>query len=93
MYRTVHGQPGTLFYVYILQSNLDTSLYIGNTKNLQERLLRHNQGRSPYTKSKRPWTLVYTEEFTSKATAMKREKALESLHRKDLLMKLIHNPR
>jgi putative endonuclease len=88
----VHGPPGTLFYVYILQS-IDTSLYIGHTKNIEERLLRHNQGRSPYTKSKRPWTLVYTEEFTNKATAMKREKALKSIRRKDLLIKLIHNHR
>jgi putative endonuclease len=89
----VHGPPGTLFYVYILQSNLDTSLYIGHTKNLQERLLRHNQGRSPYTKSKRPWRLLFSEAFDSRREAVKRESELKSIKRRDLLFDLIGSSR
>jgi putative endonuclease len=76
------------FYVYILQSHIDNSLYIGHTGNIEERLLRHNQGRSKYTKSKRPWKVVHTERFESRSLATKRERNIKSLHRKDLLMNL-----
>ena len=79
------------FYVYILQSHADNSLYIGQTGNIEERLLRHNQGRSKYTKSKRPWKLVHTERFENRSLATKRERNLKSLHRKDLLMNLMRS--
>ncbi|MEK6582550.1 MAG: GIY-YIG nuclease family protein [Nitrospirota bacterium] len=77
------------YFVYIIQSLKDNSLYVGQTNNLQKRLIRHNQGRSQYTKPKRPWKLLYSEEFESRSMAVKREVALKSLHRKDLLLKLI----
>jgi putative endonuclease len=77
------------FQVYILQSDLDKSLYVGQTANLEERLQRHNQGISAYTKAKRPWTLLYSETFDTKVAAAKREKDLKSFHRKDLLFNLI----
>jgi len=81
------------FSVYILQSELDKSLYVGHTANIEEWLLRHNQGRSKYTKTKRPWIMVHCESFETRAMAMQRERELKSLHRKDLLLKLIHSPR
>jgi putative endonuclease len=81
------------FHVYILESDTDKSLYIGQTSNIEERLLRHNQGRSKYTKAKRPWTLLYSETFDTRASAAKREKELKSFHRKDLLFNLIKNSR
>jgi putative endonuclease len=46
------------YFVYIIRSQKDESLYVGQTNNLEERLRRHNQGRSKYTKSKRPWELL-----------------------------------
>ncbi|MEF9427550.1 MAG: GIY-YIG nuclease family protein [Candidatus Mariimomonas ferrooxydans] len=77
------------FSVYIIRSELDNTLYIGHTSDIQERLQRHNQGRFQYTKSKRPWILVYKEEFPSRARAMRKEVTLKFLHRKDLLLKII----
>jgi putative endonuclease len=50
------------FFVYILQSEIDESYYVGSCGDLGERLRRHNEGRSLYTKTKLPWKLVYTEE-------------------------------
>jgi putative endonuclease len=79
------------YYVYILQSQKDRSLYIGQTGNLQDRLLRHKQGRSTYTKSKRPWKLLYSERFETRSLAVRREHVLKSLHRKDLLLKLANS--
>jgi putative endonuclease len=54
------------YYIYILQSELDGSYYVGSTKDLDERLHQ-------YTKAKRPWKLVYYEEFPDKSSALKRE--------------------
>jgi len=71
------------FYVYIIQSELDGSYYIGSTQDLDERLKRHNQGRSKYTKPKRPWKLTYCEEFFDRSSAMKREQEINR-HKRSL---------
>ena len=42
------------YYAYILCSLKDNTYYVGSTRDLTERLERHNQGRSTYTKAKRP---------------------------------------
>ena len=77
------------YYLYIIQSDRDASFYIGTTHNLDERIMRHNQGRSKYTKSKRPWDLVYFEEHPDRSGAMKREYAIKRRKSKDYLAKLI----
>ena len=66
------------FYVYIIQSEPDGSYYIGSTRDLDERLNRHNQGRSKYTKTKKPWRLKYFEEYPNRSKAVKREKAMKN---------------
>jgi len=47
-----------MFYVYILKSEKDNSLYIGKTNNLERRLMEHNGGHTPSIKSKRPFILL-----------------------------------
>jgi len=61
------------YWVYILQSEKDGSYYIGYTSDIEERLKRHNERRSRYTRSKAPWKLIYQEVFTTRSEAMKRE--------------------
>jgi putative endonuclease len=80
------------YFVYIIQSYKDESLYVGQTNNLEERLRRHNQGRSKYTKPKRPWELLHSEESETRSEAARREKEFKVLHRKDLLLKMIRSP-
>ena len=76
--------PGTLFclflmfYVYILRSLTDNSLYKGFTANLSNRVMEHNEGKSTFTSTKKPWVLVYFEIFNLKEEAIKREKYLKS---------------
>ncbi|WP_425593919.1 GIY-YIG nuclease family protein [Marinifilum flexuosum] len=41
-----------MYCVYILQSQMDQSYYIGYTSNIENRLTYHNQGRSRYTRKK-----------------------------------------
>jgi putative endonuclease len=65
------------YYVYILQSELDESFYIGSTQNLDERMQRHNQGRFVYTKAKRPWKLVYFEKYPDRSSVVERENQIK----------------
>ncbi len=77
------------YYVYIIQSQKDESYYIGTTGDLSERILRHNQGRNKYTKTKRPWELLFFEEYPDRSCAMKREYAIKRRKSKDYITKLI----
>ena len=81
------------FCVYIIQSDLDESYYIGSTQEIGERLERHNQGRSKYTKAKRPWKLLYTEEFVDRPAALKRENEIKRRKSKDYIESLIRPSR
>ena len=72
-------------HVYIIQSEQDGSYYIGSTQDLVERLNRHNQGRSPYTKPKRPWQIVYTEGFPNKSDALKSENEIKKRKSKNYI--------
>ncbi len=77
------------YSVYIIQNPVG-KFYIGQTNNLNDRLLRHNIGRSKYTRDKGPWQLVYQEVYQTRAEAMKREKQLKKW-RRELLTNLIAN--
>ena len=81
------------YYLYIIQSDRDDSFYIGTTQNLDERILRHNHGQSKYTKTKRPWKLVFYEEHPDRYSAMKREYYIKRRKSKDYITKLIERIR
>ena len=76
-------------FVYILQSLKTGAYYTGSTQNITERLERHNQGRSKATKYKRPWKIVHSEEYNSRADAVKREYEIKSKKSKDYILKLL----
>ena len=80
-----------MFYVYILQSSVDESFYIGFTENLDKRVNQHNSGESGYTSRKMPWKLVYFEEFNTKTDAIKRERFLKAQKNKVFYHRLINN--
>lgn len=67
-----------MFYVYILQSLRDRSLYIGYTANLRKRFKEHNNGESKATKPFRPYKLIFYEAFLSRLDAKRREEYLKS---------------
>ena len=68
-----------MFYLYILYSEKDGRLYVGQTNNLQERLSRHNNGLALSTRDRRPLALVHQEEHLTRKDAVKREYFLKSL--------------
>jgi putative endonuclease len=81
------------YFVYIIESLKDGSYYVGSTQDLNERMERHNQGRSTYTKPKRPWDLVYTEEHPNRSSAIKREKEVKSKKSKEFIEQLLRASR
>ncbi|HLC83845.1 MAG TPA: GIY-YIG nuclease family protein, partial [Bacteroidia bacterium] len=44
-----------MYYVYILQSELNDSFYKGCTNDLERRLIEHNSGKEKSTKRYLPW--------------------------------------
>jgi len=62
-----------MYSVYILQSEKKRRFYIGHTKDLKDRLHRHNSGSVRSTKHGMPWKIVYTEKYATKSEAFKRE--------------------
>ena len=70
------------YWVYILQNQTTGKLYKGQTSDLESRIERHNShesGTMRYTyKQKGQWRLIYSEEYSTRAEAMKKEKFLKS---------------
>ena len=66
-------------YTYILESEKNGMLYIGQTSDVAKRLGRHNAGGSRFTKGKGPWKLLYSLAFETKTEAIMMEKRLKSL--------------
>ena len=67
------------YYVYMLINENKNRLfsYVGYTKNLEKRLLQHNNSNgAKFTKGRR-WTLCYKETYLSKSKAMSREYSLK----------------
>jgi len=68
-----------MYYVYVLYSSTHNKIYIGFTSDLETRLKSHNElATKGWTIKFRPWVLVYSEIFSTKPEAMKREKELKS---------------
>ena len=66
------------YCVYVLESEVDKSWYIGYTSNLSKRIEEHNNGESYYTKRKIPWRIMYYEVSFNKFDAIAREKYLKT---------------
>jgi putative endonuclease len=67
-----------MIYVYVLQSQGNSGLYIGMTGNLRRRLEEHQNGESRSTKELGPWRLIYYEAYQERQDAEGREKILKS---------------
>lgn len=70
-----------MFYVYVLRTSKST-LYIGQTNDLEKRLKEHRQKSkksSKYVRSFDSFELVYSEKYESRKEAMQREWQLKQL--------------
>jgi putative endonuclease len=69
------------YHVYILYSKKLNRFYVGQTSNLNNRLIEHNTGESPYTSAGIPWTLVWSTSKPSFRAAEIMEDKLKNLSR------------
>jgi len=82
-----------MYYVYILYSKTIDRFYTGQTDDVGDRFLRHNQGRSKATKPGVPWVLVHVEAFRSRSSAVKRESEIKSKKSREYIIRMTgYNP-
>ena len=67
-----------MYIMYVLKSLKDGKMYIGHTANIKKRFNEHQKGKVRSTKSRRPFKLIYTEEYSTKSEAFKREMFLKT---------------
>ena len=68
-----------MFYVYIIRSqNKPDQTYVGFTRELKQRLLMHNQDRSPHTAKFSPWQIEFYCAFKREEKALAFECYLKS---------------
>lgn len=68
-----------MYYVYILQSELNSSFYKGSTDNVERRLKEHNSGKEKSTSRYKPWKLVWYTSKNSRAEAYELERKLKNI--------------
>lgn len=72
-----------LFYVYILASHKNGTLYTGVTNNIARRIVEHREGGADgFTSSNNVKRLVYMEPYDSIELAIAREKSVKRWRRK-----------
>jgi len=78
-----------MYYVYVLKSKKDSNLYIGCTSNLENRLNYHNSRKVKSTKSRVPFEIIYSESYTDKYQAFKKERGYKTAKgKKELKLKI-----
>jgi putative endonuclease len=79
------------YFLYILYSPKFVKTYVGQSDNLSERLIKHNTGKVKSTKPYMPWTLIYSESFSSRAEAMKSETWFKSTSGRKKIAEILKN--
>jgi len=79
------------FFVYVIYNDISKKIYIGQTNNLEKRILEHNEkfGNHYTTKFSGDWKLIYKEEYNTRREALKREKQLKSYRGKEFVKQYI----
>ena len=77
------------YYVYILKSLKNDSLYIGYTSDLKKRLKKHNKGINLATKPFIPYGLIFYEGFLNRVDAKNREKYFKGGYGRISISKLL----
>ena len=66
------------YKVYVLYSEILGQYYVGSTQDIEERINRHNTGRSKFTSRGIPWKLVRYFECGTRADAVQLERKIKS---------------
>ncbi len=66
-----------MFYTYILFSKKLNRFYIGQTQDVDSRLIEHNSGKGKFTGKSDDWVIVFTQTFETRAEAMQLESKIK----------------
>jgi putative endonuclease len=72
------------YFTYILKSINHDEYYVGQTDNMENRLVRHNNGYEKYTSKYMPWEVALKIEKNSRSEAIILERKLKNLGSKRL---------
>jgi len=75
----------SMFYTYIIESEVYGFWYHGHSENLETRLIDHNTGRNRSTRNKGPWKLIFKRAFMTKIEANRFELRLKKLKNKEYI--------
>jgi putative endonuclease len=81
-----------MYYTYVLYSSRFNKIYVGFSSDLQNRLLAHNDLQNTgWTSQYQPWIIFYSEEYTTKSEAMKREKQLKTSRGRAFIWEMVNS--
>ncbi len=66
-----------MYIVYILWSEKRSQHYVGQTKDINDRIKRHNGGKVKSTKGGAPWVVKYSVEVLSRELAVSLERKIK----------------
>jgi len=81
-----------MFVIYAIYNSKNKKVYIGQTENLSERMLLHNNKTFKKCYTSRfdgGWKLIYYEKVFTRHEAIKREKQLKSYRGREFVKKFI----
>ena len=58
-----------MFYVYAIQSSVNSRIYLGQTHDINVRLAEHNAGRVQSTRKHRPWKIIKVDRCETREAA------------------------
>ncbi|MBJ2173935.1 GIY-YIG nuclease family protein [Aureibaculum sp. A20] len=81
-------------YLYIIYSNSIDKYYVGETNNLKERLIKHNEHlyKKSFTKIASDWNYALTMECQNRQDAVSLEKFIKRMKSKKFIQKIILKP-
>ena len=81
-----------MWFVYIIRCK-DKSLYTGVTNDLERRFDAHKKGKgAKYTRSHKPQKIVFFEKYDNNILALRREREIKKLTRKEKLVLIKTKP-
>ena len=80
-----------MYFVYVIYNVQYNKVYIGQTNNLERRVIEHNAHRiKGFTaKFEGEWRLIYKESFTTRSEALRREKQLKGHQGREYIKQFI----
>ena len=83
-----------MHYLYIIYSSSLDKFYTGETTDVQERLLKHNEHayQKAFTKAADDWTIKLQKKCENKSDAVYLEQFIKRMKSKKFILKIIQNP-